>query len=560
MFAKAQAKKNGKPVNVVFSDDNSFANRNGLLYVESAQNTIYGMKCFGDYETSADEIKMKEKKEETTSQPYTKPCDNEFRQKIRKEIVSFLGFKPVYDRIYEYLDLNPRHVILITGERGVGKELVAKAIRDYGDRAKKPFIAVDCGAIPKELTVAELFGAKRGSYTGCEEDRRGKFEEADGGILFLDEIGNLSLEAQATLLRFLQDRELIRVGESKGNKVDVKIITATNQDLRSMVKDKTFREDLYDRLKGFSIDVPPLRERDIDIPVLMRFFIERENRETGKNIDSIEFKLFYFCICWDWPDNVRGLEKFIALCHTKCESGKPIHIRQGENYFSDYKWPKTVKPKLEFLKAVLPPPPIGYFMVVLNRIEKYDRDELKKMIQFKKEVSNSDVVYIEYPDIELDKIPSPRKHSLEMFNEMRKSGEIPPIPFGIGGYDDFIKKVRDGEKLTDAETKYLEWFGSPQEKEFRKRSDEDSDYEGTIGGLRRLYDRNEKSLRLELALQSYGEKKDLFSLPYKPAIAEFEKEYIKRALERNKQNKSQTAKEMGISVQALFDKIKKFNP
>lgn len=200
---------------------------------------------------------------------------------------------------------------LITGESGTGKELVARAIHINSQRLGKPFIALNCAAIPHELLETELFGHERGAFTGAVERRTGKFEQADGGTLFLDEIGDMPLELQAKLLRVLQEKEITRTGGNKTIKVDVRIIAATNQNITRLVKENLFREDLYYRLNVVPIKLPPLRKRCDDIPELVDFFLQKAKQEFG--IDSMECSTEVLDLfkTYRWPGNVRELENSI---------------------------------------------------------------------------------------------------------------------------------------------------------------------------------------------------------------------------------------------------------
>ncbi len=201
--------------------------------------------------------------------------------------------------------------ILVTGESGTGKELIARAIHINSQRLGKPFIALNCAAIPHELLESELFGHERGAFTGATERKTGRFEQADGGTLFLDEIGDMPLELQVKLLRVLQEKEITRTGGSQTIKVDVRIVAATNQDITQLVEEKKFREDLYYRLNVVPIKLPALRERTDDIPSLVNFFLKKSQQDLG--IDSIEcseesLELFK---SHHWPGNVRELENTI---------------------------------------------------------------------------------------------------------------------------------------------------------------------------------------------------------------------------------------------------------
>ncbi len=201
--------------------------------------------------------------------------------------------------------------VLVTGESGTGKELITRAIHINSQRLGKPFIALNCAAIPHELLESELFGHERGAFTGATERKTGKFEQADGGTLFLDEIGDMPLELQTKLLRVLQEKEITRIGGDKTLKVDVRIIAATNQDITTLIKDKQFREDLYYRLNVVPIKLPALRKRRDDIPELVDFFLQKSKQEFG--IDSMECspEALDLLNTYRWPGNVRELENVI---------------------------------------------------------------------------------------------------------------------------------------------------------------------------------------------------------------------------------------------------------
>lgn len=201
--------------------------------------------------------------------------------------------------------------VLITGESGTGKELVARAIHYNSPRLGKPFVALNCAAIPRELLESELFGHEKGAFTDARERRAGKFEQAHGGTLFLDEIGDMPLELQAKLLRVLQEKEITRTGGSSTIPVDVRIIAATNQDLEDKVRSKSFREDLYYRLNVVPIPLPPLRERQDDIPLLVDFFISRANEELGMEVSGCTENSLKLLTTYNWPGNIRQLENAI---------------------------------------------------------------------------------------------------------------------------------------------------------------------------------------------------------------------------------------------------------
>ncbi|MBI1340508.1 response regulator [bacterium] len=201
--------------------------------------------------------------------------------------------------------------ILILGESGVGKEVIARCIQGASERSGKPFVAVNCGAIPENLVESILFGHEKGSFTGAHEKKLGKFVEADGGTLFLDEVGELPLDMQVKLLRVLQEGEVDAVGSRRPTKIDVRIISATNRDLAQLVEEGRFREDLYYRLNVFPIEVPPLRERREDLPALVEHFIGRFNAEEGKSIPGVTPATMAVLQGHEWPGNVRQLENAI---------------------------------------------------------------------------------------------------------------------------------------------------------------------------------------------------------------------------------------------------------
>jgi len=201
--------------------------------------------------------------------------------------------------------------VLLQGESGTGKELVAGAIHYNSDRYNMPFVTVSCSALSESLLESELFGHVKGAFTGAVRDRAGRFEEADGGTIFLDEIGEIRPFIQVKLLRVLQEREIERVGESKKRKIDIRIIAATNKDLYGLVNNGDFREDLYYRLKVFPINMPPLRTRKEDIPILISHFIDILNVKTGKQIKGVSQSTMRILMDYTWPGNVRELENAI---------------------------------------------------------------------------------------------------------------------------------------------------------------------------------------------------------------------------------------------------------
>lgn len=201
--------------------------------------------------------------------------------------------------------------VLITGESGTGKELIARAIHARSDRRSKPFVAINCAAVPPELIESELFGHERGAFTGAHARKIGKFEYANCGSIFLDEISSLRQEFQAKLLRFLQEREFSRIGSHQTIKVDVRVIAATNMRLEQMVRQKLFRSDLYFRLNVIPIEIPPLRERKGDIPLLAKYFLNRFNQTFSKKVKGISPEAMELLEAYPWPGNVRELENLM---------------------------------------------------------------------------------------------------------------------------------------------------------------------------------------------------------------------------------------------------------
>ncbi|TAM10698.1 MAG: sigma-54-dependent Fis family transcriptional regulator [Nevskiaceae bacterium] len=235
--------------------------------------------------------------------------------------------------------------VLFLGESGVGKEQFARALHRIGPRADHPFVAVNCAGIPQELVEAELFGVEKGAFTGATASRPGRFERADGGTLFLDEIGSLPFAAQGKLLRALQEREIERVGGTTVQPVDVRIVAATNEDLRQAAIDGHFRTDLFHRLNVFPIEIPPLRERREDIPLLFHVFVERFSLRYKKSVQGVTRAALDALWNYDWPGNVRELENMVERSVILSDAGQPIdrhHLFSGGERLSNE--PLSVSP------------------------------------------------------------------------------------------------------------------------------------------------------------------------------------------------------------------------
>ncbi|MGA3089788.1 MAG: sigma-54 dependent transcriptional regulator [Terriglobales bacterium] len=211
--------------------------------------------------------------------------------------------------------------VLILGETGTGKELIARAIHAMSNRSTRPFVRVNCAAIPSSLIASELFGHEKGAFTGALQRRLGRFEAAHGGTILLDEIGELPMETQIALLRVLQEREFERVGSSQPISVDVRIIAATNRDLTAAVSAGTFRQDMFYRLNVFPVHVPPLRERADDIPLLVETLIGRYSRKAGKRVRGIKKGTVELLQAYDWPGNIRELQNVMERAVILCEDG-----------------------------------------------------------------------------------------------------------------------------------------------------------------------------------------------------------------------------------------------
>jgi formate hydrogenlyase transcriptional activator len=231
--------------------------------------------------------------------------------------------------------------VLITGETGTGKELVARAIHRRSRRSSCAFVSVNCAAIPRDLIPSELFGHEKGAFTGATQRRIGRFELAGGGTIFLDEIGELPAETQIALLRVLQEHEFERVGGNRSIQTDVRVITATNRDLQTAINAGAFRSDLFYRLNVFPIEVPALRERSEDIPMLIEYFIDRYARKAGKNIQHVDKKTMELLQSYPWPGNIRELQNVVERSVILCET---------EDFSIDESW-LSRKPSLDAVES-----------------------------------------------------------------------------------------------------------------------------------------------------------------------------------------------------------------
>ncbi|HNP18763.1 MAG TPA: sigma-54 dependent transcriptional regulator [Fulvivirga sp.] len=236
-----------------------------------------------------------------------------------KEFIS--GKSPQAELVQKHIELiAPTDMsVIISGETGTGKEFVANAIHQKSKRADKPFIAIDCGAIPKELAGSELFGHLKGSFTGALSDKKGSFEMADGGTLFLDEIGNLSYDNQVKLLRVLQERKIKRIGSNSDTAIDVRVIVATNEDLKNAVEEHRFREDIYHRLNEFKIELAPLRERKSDIDLFSKHFLQLANHSLDKNVEGFDEQALDRIKNYYWHGNFRELQNVIKRAVLLCQ-------------------------------------------------------------------------------------------------------------------------------------------------------------------------------------------------------------------------------------------------
>ncbi|MEE9606074.1 MAG: sigma-54 dependent transcriptional regulator, partial [Candidatus Scalindua sp.] len=238
----------------------------------------------------------------------------------RQQFHNIIGKNEKLQKIYSFIEAlgNTQTTVLITGENGTGKGLLAEALHYHAKDSKKPFVWVDCASLSDNLLESELFGHVKGAFTGAVSDRVGRFQKADGGTIFLDEIGDISNKMQLRLLRVLQEMEFERVGDSTPIKVNVRVIAATNQNLRKNVRLGKFREDLYYRLKVVELTMPPLRDIREDIPLLVNHFIEKLNKKLNKNIKSLSADIQKLFMVYKWPGNIRELHHVLEYAFVLC--------------------------------------------------------------------------------------------------------------------------------------------------------------------------------------------------------------------------------------------------
>ncbi len=316
----------------------------GLKFLEEAlqikpEQTIIVMSAYGTYETALEAVKrgaydyiakpfnpeelllLLKKAEERES---LKRENYLLKMQLKKELGldSIIGNSVQIQEVKQKIKrAAPVDVtVIIQGESGTGKELVARAIHSLSKRASKPLVTINCAAIPENLIESELFGHSRGAFTDAHSDKAGLFEEADGSTLFLDEIGELPINLQTKLLRAIETKEIRRIGENKDRKVDVRIITATSRNLLEDVKSGRFREDLFYRLNVFNIYIPPLRERREDIPILVKYFVERFSLKHNRKITTIDRRLIEFLSNLNWEGNVRQIENAVESAIIMCDS------------------------------------------------------------------------------------------------------------------------------------------------------------------------------------------------------------------------------------------------
>jgi two-component system response regulator AtoC len=350
----------------------------GLRFLEEALNIkpdiiVIIMSAYGTYETAIEAVKrgaydyiskpfkpeelllLLKKAEERES---LKRENSRLRMQLKQEsgldviVGNSVQIQELKERIKKVAPLDV--TVLIQGESGTGKELVARAVHDLSKRSEHPIVAVNCAAIPENLIESELFGHARGAFTDAHTDKMGLFEEAHRSTLFLDEIGELPLTLQTKLLRVIETKEIRRIGETKDRKVDVRIIAATSRNLLEDVKKGRFREDLYYRLNVFSLVIPPLRERREDIPVLLRYFVQKFSRKHSIKEPVIDRNTIEFVTSLDWEGNVRQLENAVESAVILCDSGvlMPSHFSHLKTGIEGYQEVELDEKDMSLSRAV----------------------------------------------------------------------------------------------------------------------------------------------------------------------------------------------------------------
>jgi two-component system response regulator HydG len=389
----------------VILSDIRLPDRNGMEILKEIQllqpkPQVILMTGYGDIRAAVNAIKL------GAFEYITKPVNPEevvytiqmaLKEKSNGEVTSSLEFisgsSEVSQKMNEYIGLvAPTDMsVIILGDSGTGKEYVARKIHQQSVRAGKPFIAMDCGALPKDLAASEFFGHIKGAFTGAISDKTGHFAEANGGTLFLDEIGNLTYEIQIQLLRALQERKIRPIGSTKIIDIDVRIIVATNEDLWQQVQKGEFREDLYHRLNEFSIQVPRLCERDGDLQIFANYFLAMANSELNKKIESFDSEVMQIFSSYSWPGNIRELKNVVkrsvllSKANTINKSCLPPELvtfkNNGAQIVTDNL--KELKDKIEFQRIVAVLEKVKYNKSKAAQLLNIDRKTLyNKMKQY----------------------------------------------------------------------------------------------------------------------------------------------------------------------------------
>ncbi len=404
------------------------------------------------------------------------------------------------DAIYEIIDTVDQVAstdisVLITGESGSGKELIAKAIHMLSNRKHEPLVTVNCGAIPAGILESELFGHKKGAFTGASEERKGYFETADGGTIFLDEIGETPLETQVRLLRVIEQGEFMKVGGSENQYVDVRVIAASNQDLGELVKDEEFRKDLYYRLKAITIHISPLRERKVDIPLLAEHFAADFCKRNSIPNKGFSEEAFQELKRYDWPGNVRELRNFIESI-VILEKGKRVEAEQIRRYLHKNERTGYESAEDAFRSNNLP--------VKLDKtVEESERELiLQQLFLLRRDIAELKSIFAG----ESAEISRPRYHLPAKFSEH--------LPARI--IDEYEDAMESGDFVQ------AEPVGKDDE---------------------------EESAPIFINESAIGE----------VTIKEAEKELIRKTLEKNDNNRRKTAKDLEVSERTLYRKIKEYD-